>query len=139
MLPSRADIGRLMGEQPEVYWAVMNADESAYCIAFDRSGSVNPKREAEEWFDRHKREHPENVEQNGYHVVRCERWPDYLGEHGDCAASSRFINWAFRQSVFAEHEKLLLAFSLIQPGKSVQEALAGFICGQQGPDGRNTK
>lgn len=132
---SRADIGRLMGEEPEVYWAVMNADESAYCISFDRNDSANPRREAEEWFERQKREFPENIERNGYHVVRCEQWPDYLGEHGDCAASSRFINWAFRQPVFAEHEKVLLAFSLVQLGRSVQEALAGFVCGHLASEG----
>lgn len=121
---TRNTLGRLMGEAPEIYWAVMNVDESAYCMSFDRIDSANPQRDAEDWFERHQREHPENVEQNGYHVVRCERWPDYLGEHGDCAASSRFINWAFQQPMFTEQKNVLRVFGHIRRGMSAQEALA---------------
>jgi len=117
-------IGRLMGEAPDIVWAVMNGDETGTMIDFD---GRHAEHEANRWFDRHKREFPSNVEANAYHLVRQERWPDYLGEFGDCAASSRFINWAFRQTTFAHPENVILSHQLIVRGMTVQEALATYL------------
>lgn len=124
---TKAEVGRLMGEKPAEEWSVMTADESAGCITFAEHTHVMPRQACEEWFEAYKRDFPESVKANGYHIVRVEVWPDYLGEYGDCAASARFMNWAFRLPLFEDVSNLERVLCAVRNGQSVQMALSAFL------------
>jgi hypothetical protein len=114
-------IGRMMGENPSYSWQVMNAEETGYCISFDCPS------EAQEWFAKEKARSPDYIEQNGYHIVRYEQWPDYLGKWGDCAAVCRFINYVIGSGVLKDPTKLELFHKNIEETKKTQLALARLI------------
>lgn len=122
-------IGGWMAELPATSWAIMNEDNSGYCMLFDRTDYGNPKLAAEEWLDDQKFRLPGYVERNGYHVEEMETWPDYLGNNGESAATARFINWACRQPVLADAAAQGKVFAAVIGGKSIQVALAELLAG----------
>jgi predicted RNase H-like nuclease (RuvC/YqgF family) len=49
------------------YWDIRDAAEEGIFILFDN------KREAQEWLDDHAKRFPKHTEENGMHIVECER------------------------------------------------------------------
>lgn len=95
----RTRIGKLMGDSPAVVWQIMNRDETASCMTFSRENSRHPEQDARAWLEEQDRQHPVYFKQRGYHVVRCEVWPDYLGQTAD---AMRFVSWALKHSRLAD-------------------------------------
>ena len=118
-------IGKAMGERPEISWPVMNASESAYCISFDF------KPEADEWLADQAKRFPVHIQENGYHVVRFETWPDYLGAYSESGSISRFINFAMRTLMAKDSELMSEVMRLFSRGETVQRALFIVMFGDQ--------
>lgn len=64
-----AVIGEAFGFLPRVSWEILNADEDATHISFDRRSS------ADDWFERHMREYPDYFKD--YHVGSWKHWPQF--------------------------------------------------------------
>lgn len=59
---------------PKISFDIINKEESGYCMSFDYDNYINPEKSAYEWLDEKRKNYPDYINGNGYHVVRSERY-----------------------------------------------------------------
>jgi len=91
---ARNRIGEAMQEPPDIVWRAMDHEEAHCAKEFNRANSKQPERDCRAWITERNKLHPEYVRGAGYHAVRYEVWPNYLGL---TSAGARFINWGLLQ------------------------------------------
>ncbi|MBB4866843.1 hypothetical protein HNP46_005750 [Pseudomonas nitritireducens] len=91
----RSVVGTHLGEPERVTWAIQDKELVGYII------DLPTEAQADQYLTDREAAEPGVVEREGLHKVRCSHWEDYLGLHGECAASQRFQEWAFAQDALA--------------------------------------
>lgn len=115
-------IGTMMGEKEGERWGVVSSHGG---ISISREGFASESY-IREWFADQCRRFPSWAEATGSQVQRLDAWEDYLPFDDAGNATTRFLDWAFRQPALAGVDVASL-LAQAEPGVRLPDIVAGLI------------